>query len=218
MQRSFDRAMRPLRATACALLLGAAALSASAQTSPPPSPSPPPAAPPVWDKPVRGFVSGGLSTGGDRLATVEWSNGDTTDIRAGGLVEVRAGIEAQLGDSPFSLAGSIGWFSHRAGGRNGSVTFERFPLELMGRWRLADEFRLGVGVRRTGDARLRGRGAASNVGTTTFDGKVGGVVEGEWLFARRYGLAVRAVSEDYRAPNGEKADGSHVGVRFSFYF
>jgi len=26
------------------------------------------------------------------------------------------------------------------------------------------------------------------------------------------------VSEEYKAPNGEKADGSHVGLRFSVYF
>ncbi len=170
------------------------------------------------DRPVRGFVGIGLTGGGDKLATVQWSNGDSTNIRAGGQLDLRAGVDVRLGDSPLSLQASLGWFMQRAGGSNGSVTFERFPLELTGQWRLSEAFRLGGGVRRIGDAKLRGRGAASNLGTTTFTGKVGAVVEGEWLFGRVYGLALRYVSEEYEAPNGEKADGSHVGVRFSVYF
>lgn len=170
------------------------------------------------DRPVRGFVGIGLTGGGDKLATVQWSNGDSTNIKAGGQIDLRAGVDVRLGDSPFTLQASLGWFTQRAGGSNGSVTFERFPLELTGHWRLSDDFRLGGGVRRVGDGKLRGRGAASNVGTTTFTGKVGAVVEGEWLFARLYGLALRYVSEEYEAPNGEKADGSHIGLRFSVYF
>ncbi|MBI5718544.1 MAG: hypothetical protein HZC37_12750 [Burkholderiales bacterium] len=170
------------------------------------------------DRSVRGLVGIGLTGGGDKLATVQWSNGDSTNINAGGQFDLRAGVDVRLGETPFSLQASLGWFAQRAGGTNGSVTFERFPLELMGSWRAADNFRLGAGVRRTGDAKLKGRGAASNIGTTTFKGEVGGVLEGEWLFARIYGLALRAVSEEYKAPNGEKADGSHIGLRFSVYF
>lgn len=170
------------------------------------------------DRPVRGFVGIGLTGGGDKLATVQWSNGDSTNVNAGGQVDLRAGVDVRLGDAPFSLQASLGWFSQRAGGTNGSVTFERFPLELIGSWHAADNFRLGLGVRRTGDAKLKGRGAASNIGTTTFKGEIGGVLEGEWLFARIYGLALRAVGEEYKAPNGEKADGSHIGLRFSVYF
>jgi hypothetical protein len=169
-------------------------------------------------RPVRALVGIGVTGGGDKLATVQWSNGDSTNINAGGQVDLRAGVDVRLGDSPFSLVASIGWFSQRAGGRNGSVTFERFPLELMAQFNIAEQFRIGGGVRRTGDAKLRGRGAASNIGTTTFDGKIGYVLEGEWLFARRYGVALRAVGEDYTAPSGEKADGGHVGVRFNVYF
>jgi len=170
------------------------------------------------DRPVRGFVGIGLTGGGDKLATVQWSNGDSTNIKAGGQIDLRAGVDVRLGDSPLTLQASIGWFTQRAGGSNGSVTFERFPLELTGQWRLTDDFRLGGGVRRVGDGKLKGRGAASNLGTTTFTGKVGAVVEGEWLFARIYGFALRYVSEEYEAPNGEKADGSHIGLRFSVYF
>jgi len=170
------------------------------------------------ERPVRGLVGIGLTGGGDKLATVQWSNGDSTNIRAGGQIDLRAGIDVRLGDSPFSLQASIGWFSQRAGGTNGSVTFERFPLELTGQWRAAENLRLGGGVRRAGDAKLKGRGAASNIGTTTFTSDVGALIEGEWLFGRIYGLALRYVSEEYKAPNGEKADGSHVGLRFSVYF
>ena len=167
---------------------------------------------------VRGQIGLGITGGGDKLATVQWSNGDATNINAGGQIDLRGGVDVQLGDSPFTVQASVAWFVQRANGTNGSVTFERFPLELMGTWRLADAFRLGAGVRRAGNGKLEGRGAASNIGSTTFKSKLGAVVEGEWLFGGLYGLALRAVSEEYEAPNGEKVDGSHVGLRFSLYF
>ncbi|MBL8343071.1 MAG: hypothetical protein JNL30_16510 [Rubrivivax sp.] len=170
------------------------------------------------DRPVRGFVGIGLAGGGDKLATVQWSNGDTTNIKAGGLVDFRVGADVRLGESPFSLLASVGWFSDSANGNNGSVRFERYPLELMGSWRLAEGYRLGLGVRNPGDGKLKGRGAASNLGTTTFKGELGYVLEGEWLFGRSWGVALRYVGEEYKAPNGQKVDGSHVGLRGAFYF
>ena len=170
------------------------------------------------ERPIRGFVGIGVSDGGDKLATVQWSNGDTTNIKAGGLVDLRGGVDIRLGDSPFSLQASLVWFSHRAGGDNGSVTFERYPLELAGFWRAGENFRLGAGVRRAGDGKLRGRGAASNIGTTTFDSQLGYLLEGEWLVGRTYGFALRYVGEEYTAPNGAKVDGSHIGLRMNVYF
>jgi len=170
------------------------------------------------DRPVRGLVGLGITGGGDRLATVQWSDGDSTDIKAGGQFDLRGGIDVRLGDTPFTLQASLGWFFQRASGTNGSVTFERFPLELLGTWRVADSLRLAAGLRRPGNGKLEGRGAASNIGSTTYRGRLGAVVEGEWLFGGLYGLALRAVSEEYEAPNGEKADGSHVGLRISVYF
>lgn len=170
------------------------------------------------DRAVRGQVGLGITGGGDKLATVQWSNGDATNINAGSQIDLRGGVDVRLGDTPFTVQASVAWFVQRANGTNGSVTFERFPLELMGTWRVADAFRLGAGVRRAGNGKLEGRGAASNIGSATFKSKLGAVVEGEWLFGGLYGLALRAVSEEYEAPNGEKADGSHVGLRFSVYF
>lgn len=170
------------------------------------------------DRPVRGLVGLGVTGGGDKLATVQWSNGDSTNLHAGGQIDLRAGVDVRLGDTPFAVLASVGWFFQRAGGTNGSVTFERYPLELMGTWRVADAWRVAAGVRRAGNGKLEGRGAASNLGSTTFKSRLGAVVEGEWLFGGLYGLALRAVSEEYEAPNGEKADGSHLGLRFSVYF
>jgi hypothetical protein len=176
------------------------------------------AGPVAGERPVRGFVGLGLAGGGDKLATVQWSNGDSTNIKAGGLVDFRAGADVRLGDSPFSVVASLGWFSDSANGDNGSVRFERYPLELMGTWRITESYRLGLGLRNPGDGKLKGRGAASNLGTTTFKGELGYVLEGEWLFGRSWGVALRYVGEEYKAPNGLKVDGSHVGLRGAFYF
>ncbi len=173
---------------------------------------------PFSERPVRGFVGFGLTGGGDKLATVQWSNGESTNIKAGGLIDFRVGADVRPGDSPFALQGSIGWFFDRANATNGSVKFERFPVELLGTWRAADHLRFGAGLRRVGNGKLKGSGAAANLGTTTFTGKTGYVIEGEWLAGRIYGFALRYVSEEYTAPNGVKVDGSHVGLRMNVYF
>jgi hypothetical protein len=170
-------------------------------------------------KPIRGFVGFGITGGGDKLATVQYTNGDSVNIKAGGQVDFRAGVDARLGDSPFAVQASIGWFFDRSNADNGNVKFERYPLELLGFWRVADNFRLGGGVRNMlGDATLKGTGAASSIGTIDFKGQLGAVLEGEFVSGPNFGVTLRYVKEEYKAPNGEKVDGSHAGLRLNLYF
>ena len=49
------------------------------------------------DSPIRFLIGGGLTFGGDKLATVSYTNGDSQDLRAGSLVQVYAGIDYRMG-------------------------------------------------------------------------------------------------------------------------
>lgn len=53
--------------------------------------------------PVTGFVGLGVTGGGDTLATVTYTNGDTQDIKSGGLVEIKGGFEYRQAESPFAI-------------------------------------------------------------------------------------------------------------------
>lgn len=168
---------------------------------------------------LRGMASFGLTRGGDTLLVIGYVNTpETTDIRAGQQIDLRGGIDWRLGDSPFALQASVGYFSQSANGLDGRVRFERWPIEVQGLWQPAERWRVGGGLRYAGTGRLLGRGVASGLGTVKFKAKVGAVVEGEWLAKRDVGFALRYVHEEYEAPTGEKVDGSHFGIRLSFYF
>lgn len=170
-------------------------------------------------RPLRGLLGIGVTRGGDTLVVVGYRNtNETTDMRAGGQVDLRAGADYRLGEGPFALQASVGYFSQSANGVDGRVRFERYPLELLGLWQGGEKYRLGAGVRWVGNARLIGRGVASSLGSVKFKGKAGGLVEGEWLANRSVGFALRYVSESYEAPNGEDVDGSHFGLRLNVYF
>ena len=48
---------------------------------------------------------------------------------------------------------------------------------------------------------------------------VGAIVEGEYLFTPHVGLELRYVPEKFTpSGGGAKADGSHAGVMFNYYF
>ena len=98
------------------------------------------------------------------------------------------------------------------------MTFSRWPLELLAYYHVKEAFRIGEGVRLVNSPKVKGSGIASNL-TGSFENTLGLVVEGEYLFASRFGVKVRYVSEKYKQSGRPVSfDGSHVGVLASFYF
>jgi hypothetical protein len=165
-----------------------------------------------------GFVGMGLTGGGDTLVHVTYTNGDTHDIKAGGLIDFRGGFEYRQKGSPFAIQGSIGYHFDRASASNGSVRFERFPVELLGFWYATPNVRLGGGVRYATSPEVRSSGvASSSVGNASLSADPGAVLEGEYLFGDHFGVTLRAVTEKYKV-GGVKIDGDHIGVRFNYYF
>ena len=170
------------------------------------------------ERSLHGFAGFGLMGGGKTLATVQYTNGDTAKVRSGGLVDFRVGMEWRQPGAPLALQASVGYFVDRNSARNGSVRFERFPFELLGFGYVTEKLRLGGGLRATTGAKLTGSGFASNVGNTSFKTSPGLVLEGEYLVTRYLGFTGRFVTEKYKAPNGTKISGDHVGARANFYF
>ena len=165
---------------------------------------------------LRLVLGGGLTFGGEKLASVTYTNGDTQDIRSGGLVDMHVGLDVRA--TPWtSFQATVGYHWDSSEAENGSVRFTRVPIEVLGYFHPSDNIRLGGGVRLVQNPTLRGRGAASNI-DQKFDNTTGIVLEGEYLFTNWIGVKVRAVSEKYRdRATGIKASGDHAGVFFNFY-
>ena len=173
---------------------------------------------------VRPFVGLGLTWGGDKLSSVEYDDGTTQNIRAGGLVDLRAGVDVHF-ESPFSAQVSVGYHfqtirGETSNGNKGRTTFDRYPIEVLGHWDLNDQWRIGGGARFSQNAKFSSSGAL-DVGDAEFESSTGAVLEAEYFFSRAFAMKVRGVHETYKLKGFSSSpsyDGSHVGVYFSYYF
>ncbi|MBL0728650.1 outer membrane beta-barrel protein [Piscinibacter sp. HJYY11] len=176
----------------------------------------------AWAQPVvRPLVALGVTGGGDTVARVVYSNGDSDKVRAGGMVALVTGVE--MGFTPLvSAQALIGYHVDGITASNGDVKFDRYPVEFLGHYRLTDSFRLGGGARYTARARTRSSGAASGtVPNEDFKPAWGTVVEGEFTVSRNFGIKLRYVSEKFDSktfPGAPELKGNHVGVYFVGYF
>ncbi|MEO8153362.1 MAG: outer membrane beta-barrel protein [Rhizobacter sp.] len=170
---------------------------------------------------VRPLVGMGLTVGGDTIADVNYTNGDSAKVHAGGLIAFTGGLELEF--TPLvSTQVLVSYHFDRANATNGSVRFERTPIEFLGHFRLNDIFRVGGGARYTSGAKTRASGAASgSVFNEDFKPSWGSVVEGEFTLGRNLGVKLRYVSEKFKSesyPFLSDVDGSHVGVYLIYYF
>ncbi len=172
---------------------------------------------------VHPMVSFGITGGGDELARAPTTGGyyDSLSIKAGGLISLAGGLEFQLTDV-FSTQVTVGYHFDRANADNGDFRFDRYPVEVLGHYRVVPNVRVGGGLRSAGSAKLRANGAGTWwAQNEDFKAKLGYVVEGEYLFAQdRMGVKLRIVSEKYesKAASRREVDGNHVGAYFTYYF
>ena len=168
--------------------------------------------------PVKFLLGGGLTFGGDTLATVQYTNGDSEDIKGGGLVMLYGGTEIRLGDA-VSFQAALGYhIDDTSTASNGSVRFSRMPVDMLFHFHINERLRLGGGLQFVHNPELKGSGAAGGV-NVKFDDTTGTVLEGEYLFSPHIGLRLRYVSEEFDVKGSNAtADGSHFGVLLSYYF
>ena len=167
--------------------------------------------------PFKFLLGAGLTFGGDKLATVNFTNGNSQNLRAGGLVHLYGGAEYRLGDR-VSAQATVGYHVDDSSASNGDLRFSRVPVDLLLHYHVNPQLRLGGGVQIVNSPELKGSGAASGIGTE-FENATGGIFEGEYLFSRNAGVKVRYVIEDYKVRNSsQKIDGNHLGLLLSYYF
>lgn len=170
---------------------------------------------------VRPLVALGFTGGGDTVARVVYSNGESDKVRAGGLIAINGGLELVF--SPLvSTQMMVGYHVDNVSASNGEVRFDRVPIEALGHFRLNDLFRVGGGVRYTTNARTRSSGAASGVvPDEDFKPSLGTVVEGEFTIGRHLGVKLRYVSEKFKSktfPGAPDLKGNHAGIYIVGYF
>ena len=169
------------------------------------------------DERPRFILGMGLTGGGETLARVTYTNGDSQNISSGGLVMFYGGVEARIG-TLVSLQVTAGYHVDDTNASNGRVRFSRYPIDVLAFIPVTDKLRFGAGAQFVTNPRLRGSGVASAV-DQEYDSAVGFVLEGEYRFAPWFGLKLRGVSEKFKESNtGNSVSGNHGGLLASFYF
>jgi hypothetical protein len=169
------------------------------------------------------FLGGGLTFGGDKIGdTIEHNDGERSSLHAGALLDLRAGLEWRLPESPLSVQTSLSYHVDSAlATKHSNADFRRVPLELLVHWRALDSWRFGGGVRHAFNARTSSSGRGTDyVEAQRYDADIGVVLEAETFFGPHFGLKIRGVSEHYspKTTGGDKVDGSHLGVLAVYYF
>lgn len=176
----------------------------------------------VRPRPVKFVVGIGVTGGGDRLASARYYGGysrydDDRSIRAGQLLQIHGGLEWRVAPS-VTMQATVGYHTDGVDGWNGSIDFDRYPLELLAHYSFAPQWRAGGGLRYTLNPRLDGSGVARDY-DIRFKRSLGPVVEVEFLPLNWLGIKLRAVFERYKPRDGgPAAEGNHVGVFANFYF
>ena len=169
---------------------------------------------------VRPFVGFGLTFGGDTLESFDFSNGTSTKVRAGGIADLKGGVDFIV-SGPVSMQASVGYHFDSANGSNGDYTFSRVPLEVLAYFSPTREFRIGGGLRKSVDTHVESNGAVSGF-DSSFSSKLAYVVEAEYFPWQRFGIKVRAVSEKFEGRSGvyrgKTFDGTHGGIYGVYYF
>lgn len=166
--------------------------------------------------PLQWLAGIGISGGGDDLATAEYTNGSSQDIKAGGGVYFTLGANYRFSPA-FSVQGSANFHVDDTNADNGSIKFKRFPVEVLGYYHLNDAWRVGAGVRYVSGAKLSSSGVASGL-ELKFDNTVSGVIEAEYFWTPQVGVKLRYVNESFEAARYRDVKASHVGISGNFYF
>lgn len=179
-------------------------------------------------RPLQGFLAVGLTFGGDTLGKVYFSDGSTDSVKAGGTRLFKGGLNYTVSPQ-FSIQAGYGiHLESSKKANNGGINFDRTFMEGLAFYHTSETFKVGGGIRKILDAKLKGTGAAATE-RIDFDGQLGLVAEVEWhtrhISNIQWGLTLRYVNEKYSPSSlngfpikGEDVDGSHFGVGVSFYF
>lgn len=177
-------------------------------------------------------ATGGLSMGGDTIATAYYNNGDSEDLKAGGLVYFAGGLGLDIPDTPITLQLAAGYQVNDSSADNGKMTFDRTTLDAQVFFRQGNH-RFGVGAVQHSSPEYIGKMDGQPDDRAEFDDASGFSLEYNYLPAiinwpfkeGRAGFSLRYVKIDYKVKtyngmtvlNPKPIDGSHVAAGLYLY-
>lgn len=174
----------------------------------------------------------GLSFGGDTIATVYYDDGDSEDLKAGGLVYFGAGLGLDIPNTPITLQVLGGYHVNDSSADNGKMTFDRTTLDAQIFLRHGNH-RVGFGLVQHSSPEYVGKIDGQPDDRVEFDDASGFSVEYNYLPMSfnwpwkdsRAGFSLRYVQIDYEAKtyngmqviNPKAISGDHLAAGLYLY-
>ena len=156
------------------------------------------------------LVQGSLEFGGDRVADVYYTNGESQTLRAGQGVGAAVGGHYRFAHSPFDLSASVGFKYVTSLARNADIHINRAVIDLQGTYWLNESTWVSAGpVVHTGGG-FSGGGLAPDL---NFDTSTGGSIRLGWRWVGFVYTNIR-----YTDQFGDRLDASSGGVQFIWRF
>ncbi len=165
----------------------------------------------VATRPVRFLVDAALELGGDEVAEVYFTNGNTQSVKAGQGGSIAVGAQFRFFNSDKLLVRStVGIKYVTTAADNVHIRLTRIPIHLTANWMVARKLRLGVGVATHQSIRFKADGIGDNI---KFDPATGP------LFELAYGgVGLRYTLMKYKDNANYTYSANAIGVSFSLVF
>ena len=168
----------------------------------------------------KGVVGFGIDFGGDVLLSGTYTDGSTWEAKANQGLVLNGGIVMVTGS--FETQATIGYKFGGPQAKNGSVTFDEMPLELMEFYRTSI-IRMGVGVSYLNSPKLVvDLPSGSLNGTYKFDNSLAYVAQIGWAPEKSpFSIDLRYTVATFKpsgVANAKDINGNVVGLYMSYFF
>jgi hypothetical protein len=158
--------------------------------------------------PLRLLLGGALELGGDRVAEVYFTNGNSQSVRAGQGGSIAVGGEFQVPKvDKLLLRGTVGFKYVTTEADNVHVRLTRVPIQFTANWMVAPKWRLGAGLSMHRAIRFKADGIGEDI---SFDSANGPVFE---IAYRGIGLMYTVMKYKDQADMTYSANA--IGITFS---
>jgi hypothetical protein len=158
--------------------------------------------------PVRLLITGALELGGDEVAEVYFTNGNTQSVNAGQGGSIAIGGQFAIPAlEKLLLRATVGYKYVTTEADNAHIRLTRVPVQFTANWMLTNKWRLGGGLAMHRGIRFKADGIGKNI---SFDAAKGPVFE---VAYRGIGLIYTAMK--YKDEMNHTYSANAIGLTFS---
>ncbi|WP_153067464.1 hypothetical protein [Steroidobacter cummioxidans] len=152
-----------------------------------------------------GFVfEGDLEYGGDEIATLEFVDGSSQDVKTGQGITLALGGHYRADGSPFSVRGTVGYKYVTTKASNADISIGRTVVEVVGNYLFANNWWVAAGLTHHTGIKFDGDDFAPDI---DFKDATGPTVEVGWRW-----IALSYTKLEYKGKYGGEADASSFGL------